>query len=235
MPYQAGSSAQRIRIGLTALAASSSSCFWARSSAVRAATTSPMRRSKPRPMSRASRSPSLELHPAHHERRTTAAKKNDPRAPARDPRCCLDPRSRGARFPVRAPPPGAPPPAPEKRPPLLLLTSLPLVFSEDFSLEGGGSDALKALETRYRVVPISVTDGADLAKGRLLLMAHPLAQTAENLVVLDLGSARRARPAPRRSNARMAEQAPSGRSAAPSADVRGHRLACALGAKARRA
>jgi hypothetical protein len=34
-------------------------------------------------------------------------------------------------------------------------------------------------------VPISVADGADLAKGRLLLMAHPLAQTAENLVVLD--------------------------------------------------
>src|SRR5205085_4263734 len=37
----------------------------------------------------------------------------------------------------------------------------------------------------YRVVPISVTDGADLAKGRLLLMAHPLSQTAENLVALD--------------------------------------------------
>jgi hypothetical protein len=59
------------------------------------------------------------------------------------------------------------------------------MFSEDFSLEGGGSAALKALETQYRVVPISVADGADLAKGRLLLMAHPLAQTAENLVALD--------------------------------------------------
>jgi hypothetical protein len=74
---------------------------------------------------------------------------------------------------------------PDTRPTLLLLTSLPLMFSEDFSLEGGGSAALKALATRYRVVPISVTDGADLAKGRLLLMAHPLAQAAENLVVLD--------------------------------------------------
>jgi hypothetical protein len=74
---------------------------------------------------------------------------------------------------------------PSARPTLLLLTSLPLVFGEDFSLEGGGSAALKALETRYRVVPISVTDGGDLAKGRLLLMAHPLAQTAENLVTLD--------------------------------------------------
>jgi hypothetical protein len=80
--------------------------------------------------------------------------------------------------PIEPRPPGA-------RPTLLLLTSLPLMFGEDFSLEGGGSAALKALETRYRVVPISVADGADLAKGRLLLMAHPLAQTAENLVVLD--------------------------------------------------
>jgi len=78
------------------------------------------------------------------------------------------------------------PPRPEaKRPPLLLLTSLPLVFGEQFSLRGGGSPALKALETRYQVVPISVTDPADLARGRLLLMAHPLAQPAEDLVALD--------------------------------------------------
>lgn len=72
-----------------------------------------------------------------------------------------------------------------QRPALLLLTSLPLVFNEQFSLHGGGSPALAALETRYRVVPISVTDEADLAKGRLLLMAHPLAQPAEDLVALD--------------------------------------------------
>ncbi len=71
------------------------------------------------------------------------------------------------------------------RPTLLLLTSLPLVFSEQFSLAGGGSPALRALEKRYRVVPISVTDEKDLAKGKLLLMAHPLAQPAENLVALD--------------------------------------------------
>lgn len=71
------------------------------------------------------------------------------------------------------------------KPALLLLTSLPLVFGEQFSLEGGGSPALKALKSRYRVIPISVTDPADLGKGRLLLMAHPLAQTAENLVALD--------------------------------------------------
>lgn len=71
------------------------------------------------------------------------------------------------------------------RPPLLLLTSLPLVFGDDFSLQGGGSPALKALETRYRVVPISVTDPRELVKGRILLMAHPLAQPAEDLVALD--------------------------------------------------
>lgn len=84
----------------------------------------------------------------------------------------------------REPAPLSPRPA-GQRPILLLLTSLPLLFNEDFSLEGGGSPAIKRLETRYRVVPISVTDPPELAKGRLLLMAHPLAQTAENLVALD--------------------------------------------------
>jgi len=77
----------------------------------------------------------------------------------------------------------APRPA-AQRPTLLLLTSLPLVFGESFSVNGG-SRALSALQTRYRVVPISVTDSADLARGRLLLMAHPLAQPAEDLVTLD--------------------------------------------------
>ncbi|HEY6048789.1 MAG TPA: DUF4350 domain-containing protein [Sphingomicrobium sp.] len=72
-----------------------------------------------------------------------------------------------------------------QRPPLLLLTSLPLVFGEGFSLEGGGSAALKALASRYRVVPISVTDLAELAKGKLLLMAQPPAQPPEDLVALD--------------------------------------------------
>ena len=75
--------------------------------------------------------------------------------------------------------------SPQGRPTLLLLTSLPLVFGEDFSLESAGSPALKALQTRYKVVPISVTDGSELAKGKLLLMVHPSAQTAENLVTLD--------------------------------------------------
>ena len=73
---------------------------------------------------------------------------------------------------------------PTGRPTLLLLTSLPLVFGEQFSLEGG-SPALKALQGRYRVVPTSVTSPEDLSKGRLLLLAQPPAQTAENLVALD--------------------------------------------------
>jgi hypothetical protein len=77
-------------------------------------------------------------------------------------------------------------PRPAGQPPtLLLLTSLPLVFGEQFSLQGGGSPALKALDTRYRVVPISVTDRTELGKGRLLLMARPLAQPAEDLVALN--------------------------------------------------
>ena len=59
------------------------------------------------------------------------------------------------------------------------------MFGEQFSLDPGGSPALKALSARYRVVPISVTDQADLAKGRLLLMAQPRAQRAEDLVALD--------------------------------------------------
>jgi hypothetical protein len=78
------------------------------------------------------------------------------------------------------------PPRPAaERPTLLFLTSLPLVFGEDFSLEQSGSPALRALETRYRVVPISITDSAELAKGRLLLMAHPQAQAPDDLVALD--------------------------------------------------
>lgn len=82
-------------------------------------------------------------------------------------------------------PKGPAPRPPAERPTLLLVTSLPLVFGEEFSLQGGGSPALSALQKRYRVVPISVTDPAELAKGRLLLMAHPRAQPAEDLVALD--------------------------------------------------
>lgn len=71
------------------------------------------------------------------------------------------------------------------RPTLALITSLPLIFSEDFSLEGSGSPALARLEQRYNVQPIGVADAASLKGQRLLLMAHPRAQPAEALVELD--------------------------------------------------
>lgn len=74
---------------------------------------------------------------------------------------------------------------PARRPALLLLTSLPILFGEGFSLNASGSPVLKRLQTRYRLVPISVTDRQELAEGRLLLMMQPQAQTAENLVALD--------------------------------------------------
>jgi hypothetical protein len=72
-----------------------------------------------------------------------------------------------------------------ERPELALVTSLPLVFGEEFNLDGGGSPALTRLEQRYRVVPIGVADQQSLQRQRLLLMAHPRAQPAEVLVQLD--------------------------------------------------
>ena len=67
----------------------------------------------------------------------------------------------------------------------MLITTLPILFPEEFTLEGGGSKALSALESRYAVIPVGTTDHGSLRQGRLLLLAHPLAQTAENLVALD--------------------------------------------------
>lgn len=75
--------------------------------------------------------------------------------------------------------------APAERPTLLLLTSLPVVFGETFSLDGGGSPALQRLEQRYAVRAIAVADRQSLDADRLLLMAHPRAQPAEVLVELD--------------------------------------------------
>ena len=72
-----------------------------------------------------------------------------------------------------------------QRPKLMLLTSLPLIFGEQFGLQNGGSTALRVLETRYTILPIGSTNRSELARARLLLMAHPSAQTAENLVELD--------------------------------------------------
>ena len=77
------------------------------------------------------------------------------------------------------------PRAVSERPAILLLTSLPLVFPEQFTLKEHGSPALAALQTRYRVVPIDVSGAKALANARLLLMAHPAAQRADDLVALD--------------------------------------------------
>lgn len=77
-------------------------------------------------------------------------------------------------------------PRPEgERPTLLLLTTLPLVLPDEFTLKDAGSPALAALRTRYTVVPISVASPQELAKGKLLLMVQPQAQPADDLVALD--------------------------------------------------
>ena len=78
-----------------------------------------------------------------------------------------------------------PPRPPQARPELLLVTSLPLVFPEGFSLRGSGSPALTRIAQRYQVKPIALADAASLDGARLLFMAHPRAQTAEALVDLD--------------------------------------------------
>lgn len=75
--------------------------------------------------------------------------------------------------------------APADQPPLLLLTSLPLLFGEGFALDQTGSAALTRLQSRYAVRTIALADHASLAGNQLLLMAHPRAQTAEALVDLD--------------------------------------------------
>lgn len=83
------------------------------------------------------------------------------------------------------PTPVLPPRPPRARANLMLLTSLPLVLSEQFTLRQAGSPTLTRLNQRYSVTPIALADAATLAGHRLLLMAHPRAQTAEALVALD--------------------------------------------------
>ncbi len=82
-----------------------------------------------------------------------------------------------------AAPLGTRPPA--ARPQLLLLTSLPLLFSEGFSLGGKQAPVMKRLDQRYAIKPIALADADSLKGARLLFMAHPRAQTAEALVDLD--------------------------------------------------
>ncbi len=67
----------------------------------------------------------------------------------------------------------------------MLVTSLPIVFPEELTLEPRPTAALDALRSRYHVDPISVADRSSLDSRRLLLMAQPQAQPAEVLVDLD--------------------------------------------------
>ena len=77
-------------------------------------------------------------------------------------------------------------PRPEaERPALAMVTSLPLIFGEEFGLDNVGSPALSRLEQRYKVIPIGVADQKSLQGKTLLLMAHPRAQPADVLVQLD--------------------------------------------------
>lgn len=74
--------------------------------------------------------------------------------------------------------------APEQsRPELFLLTSLPIVWSEQFGLDQLGSPALEALEKQYQVRPIDLP--SELPEGGLLLAAQPRALPADELVALD--------------------------------------------------
>ena len=78
------------------------------------------------------------------------------------------------------------PPRPEaQRPPLMLVTTLPLIFPEELSFKAIDSPAILVVEHRYRIIPIGITDAAQLRQARMLFMAHPLAQPAEALVDLD--------------------------------------------------
>lgn len=76
-------------------------------------------------------------------------------------------------------------PDPSSRPRLLLLTSLPIIFPEGFTLKGSKSPVLEKLEEGFRVYPISVADRTSLRGNRLLLMVQPQAQPAAVLVQLD--------------------------------------------------
>ena len=71
----------------------------------------------------------------------------------------------------------------EPRPTLFLLTGLPIVFGEGFTLAAPASPVLAALQRTYRVRLID--DPAQLSAGGTLLAAQPHALTAERLVALD--------------------------------------------------
>lgn len=77
-------------------------------------------------------------------------------------------------------PPGPPEQA---KPRLFLLTSLPILWGEEFSLDQPKNGVLRTLEDSYRVTLIDLP--GQVPKGALLLAAQPRALPAEELVKLD--------------------------------------------------
>ena len=71
------------------------------------------------------------------------------------------------------------------RPQVALLTSLPLLFGEEFALGPPANAAVERIGQAVELVPIAVADRASLKGFSRLLMAHPRAQPAEVLVELD--------------------------------------------------
>ena len=71
------------------------------------------------------------------------------------------------------------------KPRLALISSLPLLFGEEFGLATPRPVAMDEIEARYTVIPVAVADRASLTGFARLLMAHPRAQPAEDLVALD--------------------------------------------------
>lgn len=68
---------------------------------------------------------------------------------------------------------------------LALLTSLPIMFGETFSLDAPPSPVRQRLATDYQLHPIGVADAQSLTGQKLLLMAHARAQPAQALADLD--------------------------------------------------
>jgi hypothetical protein len=73
------------------------------------------------------------------------------------------------------------------RPPLLVMTSLPIVWGERgaFDPGSGPSETYRALQEEYEVRPIDLLDEASLARGRLLLLAQPRWLAPSELAALD--------------------------------------------------
>ena len=77
----------------------------------------------------------------------------------------------------------APKPPERPKPELFLLSSLPIAWSEQFSLDQPKSQVMTALEKGYRVKLIDLP--SQLPRAALLLAAQPRALPAEELVKLD--------------------------------------------------